>query len=537
MFAGTGARIVPALLEAIEAVEPGDVRIPQLEGFSHENGSYRRVLAELASVHPLYPEPDGSRLRFGDENSDSPPVLLAEAAAWAEGEFGRQDGQSASRQGNGAEPVEGLRYHDVDRAYQPGLQRTAGRHGHGASRLIEFPGSLSAAGARELADAAAQRSHAARDTLAWRMAELDPAVAPGSVVRARGHPGLWRVAAWEWRQGGVELELTRQVPVHPVRQGGDAGAAWTPADLRPGATLLEFFELPPPSLEDANRPALFAAVRSGGALWKGAALYRDRLGELVPITQVAERQAGMGALRAAIPPSPGLRFEPFASCLVTFAGAMPQLAPATMAALAEGANRILVGEEVMQFADAHPLEPGVWRLAGLLRGRGGTEHASVLGHAAGTPVILLDSGLTAIDAAAMPDAPRQTLVAIGLGDTEPVSAELRNAGATRRPLPPVHCRMTKMPDGALELRWSRRARGAWLWRDGVDVPLVEESERYSVGIGEPDSPRTGWQTAEPRLRIAAETAADLAQAFPGVPVWVRQIGSYAQSPPSLAGYL
>jgi hypothetical protein len=42
-----------------------------------------------------------------------------------------------------------------------------------------------------------------------------------------------------------------------------------------------------------------------------------------------------------------------------------------------------------------------------------------------------------------------------------------------------------------------------------------------------------WQTAVPRLSLAAATLADLSAALPGGTLQVRQIGSYAQSDPLL----
>lgn len=534
--AGEGAETISSLLGGVEGIELDDPRVVQLQGFSHEGGSYRQVLTGLTELRPLYAGCGGGAVRLSAGMNGAHPVLLPEAAAWSEGEFGQQDGQGGTRQAIGCERVEGLRYYDLERDYQPGLQRTAGRYEHGASRIVEFPGSLTAAGARELADAAAQRSVAARETMTWRLAELDPAIAPGSLVRLPGHAGSWRVMAWEWRAGGVELELERHVQVRAARQGGDAGAPWSPPDLQAGATLLSYFELPPLSLEQVNRTALFAAVRSSGAARARAALYRERQGELVPVADGAVRQAQMSVLRGVLPPSSGLRFEPSAYLDVAFAGPDLVLASATMAALADGANRLLVGEEVLQFAQPSMIAPETWRLAGLLRGRGGTEAVAMAGHPGGTQVVVLDGGLTPLEPASLNAAP-QTLAALGLGDAEPVLAELRNAGASRRPLPPVHCRWSRLADGALEVRWTRRARGAWLWVDGVDTPLVEEVERYTVGVGDPAAPVASWSATEPRLVIAADEADRIARDFPGQPLWVRQSGTFERSQPTLVATL
>lgn len=535
VFAGDASGTIARLtMDAAQAVD-APVAIPQLEGFSHEGGTYRQVLSAFAEVRPIYPVCTGTTLRLHGGNDEAAPMALSAAAAWSEGGFGERSGLAARRKGTGREQVEALRYYDVGRDYQPGLQRTAGRFAAGSSRQIDLPASLTAAGARELVDAAAQRSLAAQDTMTWRTAELDPAVMPGNLVQVPGRYGVWRVLTWEWRTGGVELELLRAAPVRAAARGSDAGSAWAPPDAIAGPTLIHFFELPASSLEEVNRPALFAAVRSSGQLWKGAALYRQRLGELVPLATGAARQAGIGVLCSPLPPSAALRFEPNASCEVDVGNSPVAFAGASLAGLAEGVNRILIGSEILQFAEARHVTGGVWRLAGLLRGRGGTEDAAGAGHGTGTAAILLDAGLTPIDTAEFAGTAEPRLLAIGLADEEPVAAPLVNAGATRRPLAPVHGRWRALPDGGVDLRWTRRARGAWLWPEGTEVPLVEEAERYLVGIGDPAAPLAAWETGEPRLVLSAVEIAATSGWSGSAGVWVRQIGSFALSQPCFIG--
>ena len=83
--------------------------------------------------------------------------------------------------------------------------------------------------------------------------------------------------------------------------------------------------------------------------------------------------------------------------------------------------------------------------------------------------------------------------------------------------------------GAVVLECTRRARGAWLWLDGVDAPLVEEREAYLVGFGPVEAPHAEWQTAEPSMRLDGATRASLAAAYPDALLWVRQVGRLAQS--------
>jgi hypothetical protein len=201
-------------------------------------------------------------------------------------------------------------------------------------------------------------------------------------------------------------------------------------------------------------------------------------------------------------------------------------ATADPAALAAGANRLLVGEEIVQFMEAAPLGAGAWRLSGLLRGRGGTESEAQAGHAAGTLAVLLDDRLQLIDGALF-DPATERLAAIGAADAEPVYASVGAPGRSRQPLAPVHPVAQARPEGGLLLSWTRRARGAWTWRDGVDVPLVEESERYEVGAGPIDAPLAVWPVTAARLEL---DPTDLSPLASGTPLWVRQIGSFARSP-------
>jgi hypothetical protein len=87
---------------------------------------------------------------------------------------------------------------------------------------------------RALADAAARRTGWRRETLQWRVAELDPAIAPGTDVRVPGKPGTWRVDSWEWRERGVELSLTRASGrrCRGRRRSGRRAAAGGPATRR-----------------------------------------------------------------------------------------------------------------------------------------------------------------------------------------------------------------------------------------------------------------------------------------------------------------
>ncbi len=206
------------------------------------------------------------------------------------------------------------------------------------------------------------------------------------------------------------------------------------------------------------------------------------------------------------------------------------LADASGRQLMLGANRALLGPELFQFALAAPLGDGNWRLSGLLRGRGGTEGA-VAGHAIGESFVLLDGAPLALDPALVGDGAATEIVALGRGDETPVANPIALRGITLRPLSPVHARVRTTGDGSMALQWTRRARGAWAWLDGVDVPLVEQAESYQVTFGPIAAPLAVWLPTVPELVLSPAQIASLAAMAPEGALHVRQRGSFALSEP------
>jgi hypothetical protein len=506
-----------------------------LEGFALEGGALADTLADIGMLYPLALDAagDGLAILAGDNVPAEPPVLPQPAAARDDDSFGRDDGRALSRLAGAPAIPEELRYYDVERDFQPGLQRADGRARQGRSRTIEFPGSFAADIARGLVNQAAERAGWARETLAWRIAELDPALAPGSIVRVPDRAGNWLVEGWEWRDQGVELEL-RRLPRGPARQpAADPGTALNPPDLPTAPTLLEAFELPWDGTGSGDAPAIFAAASSAGAGWSGAALYADKGGGLIPLGGSGSRRSTIGETAGAVPPSPALLIDRQASIEVQLGSADFALTSTSPEALAGGANRALVGGEVLQFLTAAALGGGLWRLAGLLRGRGGTEAAAQAGHLAGARFVLLDEAPVALDPAKAAPSAGTAIVALGRGDAGPVSDPIANPGITLRPLTPVHPMAARNASGGLTLGWTRRARGAWGWPDEVELPLGEQHEAYRVGLGPVEAPLLFWDVTAPSLALEPAALAALAFDYPGENLWVRQLGSHAQSDPLL----
>ncbi|QZD91729.1 phage tail protein [Qipengyuania xiapuensis] len=527
VFADGASDMIEKLVAGSGARADAGTRFPELTGFNHEGGSVRNVIGVVDRIHPLTPKlgEDGLSLA-GDPDAASIAIALREPAIWEDGDFGKQSGQSHARANGTDRSFSALRYYDPARDYQPGMQHAG--DGNGQVRTYQFPGALTAGNARELASKACALSLGMAETLSWRLAELDPAIEPGSLVTIPDTAGFWKVTAWEWRERGVEVQLARHRTTEPDGTGADAGASWTPLDRLAGETSLRVFETPWDGIGNSSGRKVFAAATSSAPHWHGAALYTVRDGALVETGEIVGTRARMGELVEPLFGSSALRFEAEASITVDLVDPASELHSTTIAGIAQGENRLLIGNEVVQFSQAQPLGDGRWHLTGLLRGRGGTEIEALAGHAQGAPVTLLNAELVPLSEETI-GAITSEIAALGLGDPEPVIATLENAGVSLRPPCPVHPRISPGADGSIHLSWRRRARGQWLWPDEVEIPLVEQSESYLIGLGSPDQPVAQWDSNGPGLTIDGDQASALRLQYPGLQFWVRQRGSHALS--------
>jgi hypothetical protein len=522
----TLAQVFDGIIDELDA----PVSLDGMVGLSLD-GTPADLLATLAPVYPLACNAAGARIAIAPELAQAAPRAIGEAAvALGQGDFGRNAGFVRQRNAESETPPRVIRYYDPERDFQTGVQRAGGQPLPGQPRTIEIPAAFGAADAQRLIARAASSGIWRRETLQWRTTELDPAISPGMLVAVPGQPGVWRVLAWEWRDNGIEIALERVAQPAFANGAASAGRANLAADMASGLTEVVAFELPWDGSGSSDARRVYAAVSSASAGWSGAELSRDAGdGVLVPLGTSGRQRSMIG--RALDVLAPGTPFIVDRTSHVTVALIDPGMAlsAATARQLAAGANRALVGTEIVQFATTVPLGGGVWRLDGMLRGRGGTEQ-QMFGHAVGEAFVLLDDRAVLLDAAAVGDAPGTVIAAVGLGDAQPVTTPVINAGATLRPLSPVHPATIEDSTG-LTLRWVRRARGGWMWRDGVDLPLNEQVEAYEVAFGHADLIAARWTVFVPQLTLAAAEVTSLRAAVPGGRFQVRQQGTYAFSPP------
>jgi hypothetical protein len=226
----------------------------------------------------------------------------------------------------------------------------------------------------------------------------------------------------------------------------------------------------------------------------------------------------IGSVTDPVPPGSATLIDRRTTIHVVLAHPAMTLANADAAALDQGANLALVGDELLQFGTATYLGGSHWRLSELWRGRRGTNAG-----ASGTGsrfVPLEEPSMIVLAVGAEPGA-RVLVSASGTGDISAAEAEVVLTGASMLPLAPVHLRATETPEG-ISLSWRRRSRADWRWRDGVDAALGEEREAYRVTVTGGDGETRLFEPREPALLLTEERAGALSIA-------VRQLGTNGAS--------
>ncbi|WP_068094960.1 GTA baseplate fiber-binding domain-containing protein [Novosphingobium rosa] len=526
IFGDEGTLSLASLFDGVEDVALS-VPLDGILGYACE-GSLADTLSQFQPVMPMSCDAGGAALTITADRQSTAPIALPEPALTsASGEFGARSGYQYKRDPAPDNPPRVLRYYDPALDYQPGMQRAIGRALPGQPKTVDVPATIAASDAVRLIQQAARDADWRRETLAWRCAELDPAVAPGVLVTPFGQPGLWRVTAWEWRDTGIQLDLERVAPTASSGVSADPGRANLASDDPVTPTSLVAYELPWDGQGSSDAIIVQAAASSSSAGWPGAALYSDvGDGTLTWLAATGRQRSTTGLALDALAPASPLLIDRQSAVTVHLTGNDLALTGATLDQLAMGANRALLGSEIIQFAHATAQGKGVWVLSTLLRGRGGTESA-IGTHAAGEAFVLLDATPVQLDGARLQGA--SAIAALGLADPAQVEAPILCRGTGRRPWSPVHPRASYAPDGSLTLGWTRRARGGWAWSDGVDTPLQEQSEAYLVSLGGWDNPILQWQLSSPALSLAASDVAAFKAAHPGASFAVRQQGTYALS--------
>ena len=488
-----------------------------LSGYAAYGPSIAAAVQPLVDCFDLPLFDDGSTLR---SPTDSTPIALGSK------ELGNSTGGGTAPKVQREQlPLRAvpsalrLSYYDPARDYQTGEARAiAGEQGSNELQQ-ELPAVLSADDAKTLVQQMLARQWAARDKLTLRLPPARLTLEPGSIVAPDVAPGSWIVEK-SIVDGFVTLVELRPVWEPTALLSGDSGRIVANSDVVEGPTSLALIEAPAMTNDQESGPALLIAASSATPGWSARPLTVTGSGQTFA-TQRARRKSVLGHALTALANADPYLIDEASSVEVELVDQQQWLTSCDDDALADGANLAIIGSEVIQFGDATALGNGRFRLARLLRGRGGTDWATGL-HGAGDLFCLIDS--VSLQRLELPVWMRGSALGAAGRNASNVSADF--GAESIKPLSPVRLAAEMNSSGDLMLSWVRRSRCGFAWVDDVDAPLGEGRELYSVSISTAAG-NIERDAEEQSLTVAAADLAPLGAG--GALVEVRQIGDWAAS--------
>lgn len=295
-------------------------------------------------------------------------------------------------------------------------------------------------------------------------------------------------------------------------------------------TWLELLDLPPLPVDQGNQAYLRIAVSGDTNNWNGAAIYSSIDGgekggnSFAPLTGI-DTPACLGATITNLEPGSFATWDESNKLEVVIISG--QLINISELAVLNGANSALVGDELIQFQYAELIGEQTYRLSRLLRGRQGTEYA-INHHQSGERFVLLSPALhtASMSTNMIGRAAHYKAVTVGSSIENTEEQEFTYKANCLKPFAPAHVTGTRDKDGNLTIDWIRRARVDNDWRDNVDVPLGEETEKYQIEIIADDAVVRILETSTPTIIYTAQQQiADFKQLQTQVTIKIYQLSS------------
>lgn len=357
---------------------------------------------------------------------------------------------------------------------------------------------------RALAEATAARLLDEGGPNETRVVGLSPAAAlrlePGDVAMLPEEGGRWRVDRIDLDETpSARLSAERRGPVAAEEGPRPPPSQPPPVIGPPWGCVLDLPRLPG---DPDERPRLAAS----GDPWRGAELHLGLNAETLSRRAMADVPCAVGQLTEPLGAGDAGRWDKANALTLRLEGP----APASLSDLAvlAGANLVAVEAadgrwEVLQFARAEAMSPGVWRLSRLLRGRQGTEAQARAGAPLNALAVMLDEAVVPVDLA--PEERGLRLEA----RLAPRGAPAGGPMATRQDvLIEGRAAMAWSPAGLRAGRTDQGAMATWRARrpdhDGWDAPDPPRPGPYRVSLrrGGVLSRRWEVETAEAELTAA-----------------------------------
>lgn len=452
----------------------------------------RAPLQDLAQAYRFYVVESGTRLAFRQIGSGPVVADLGETNLDAAENVSPGNGLVIQRLDEQQLPTE-LDFTSSDPAqrYQANTQRhmlglTTGAQE--APRTVSLALALAAQDAKQVSQEMLTQLWVQREIFRSQTSRTFAYLEPGDRVSVTARGLQYQVVLMQTNYGRPGLLEFQAMPDAAYVRGA-VGAPAPPIEVAPPtlpvlqpttAVLLNL-----PALHGADvTPRAHVAFIGGGPGWDGAALYRSRDGETYEVLLSSSLEAWSGIVTQPTPAADWHVLDTTTVIRVVMRGAQMQLTSVSDDALFGGANRVVLGNEILAYGLATLVGAQTYDLSRLLRGLRGTEH-------------LVDHGLSnerlfVLDQAILPFAvlpgdvgsPR-FYKAVSVGQTiDLVEPQTFTATAANMfPWDVAAPRAVRQPNDDWLLTWRMRSRFApgWVQRAGP-VPFDVDFRNFRVDI-------------------------------------------------------
>jgi hypothetical protein len=497
----SAAAVVADLCERVGAPYDADAIVgDMMDGFIvNQQTAARSYIESMMAAHFFDGYEDSGVITFRKQSSVAAATYDESELAVIVGSEAKADTLRIKRaQEHEIAKTVNIGYFDVDREFEPSIQ-TAARYtsANQSETTLNLPMVLGAQKAAQIADRVLRNAWLHRETVSFALPITEIGLRPTDrvILMADGVSNLIKITSINYQLAGVlscegvieSLDGLTDAANYVDYQSPAAGASgvFVPSDPTPAPTPLIGYWLDLPLLKDFQPPnGVYVAAGTTGR-FSGGALYLSQDGgiDYFAVADLPEAITGVTLTRPEVPSHPFIVDR--ASVLrVQLDKASNQLSSiTTLSALTRNQNVALVGQEIIVFESASFIEPGIYELSGLHRGLRGTDHALAT-HTDTERFVLLSGAAQRVEL-------ENTYLGLSAGakfvqdraSLDEVTAQIvRYDGIAYKPYSVAHLVAQNTGAGQWALSWLRRSRLDGEWRDGVDVPLAEQTELYEVEV-------------------------------------------------------
>jgi hypothetical protein len=360
-------------------------------------------------------------------------------------------------------------------------------------------------------------------------------VEPSDIITAGGET-IRITKRNEGVNGLIELEGVRELPaIYTGQVGTGASGSVGGQTVRVGGpTDFELLDIQNLRDRDYNTYGIYVAAAGYLDDWDGCAVLKSPdNGDNFTLLETMNAACVFGQATTALGNFYGGNiFDDLNTVRVSVNGT---LSSSTWDGVLNGANAMLLGDEIIQFRTATLVSTGIYDLTGLLRGRRGTEWAMST-HAVNERAVLLNDSLHFIALDSTDFNTQRLLGVVSSGDTiaDIETDTITYSGENLKPFPPVHLAATLASDSSINLSWDQRTRYNGLWLSGRAPSEDEPTTEFEVVIYSDSNFTTALRTttgitSSPWNYTVAMQTADYGKPVKTVHYKVRQVGSARSS--------